>query len=107
MLPRVHRIVDGNELRRVSRRGVRHTTKFFVASVVETRGSPTRVGFIVSKHVGGAVVRNRVKRRLRDLAFRSVVVSPEGRDIVVRALAPAGEASFAELAEAWNSALIP
>ncbi len=29
--------------------------------------SPTRAGFVVSKAVGGAVVRNKVKRRLRHL----------------------------------------
>lgn len=101
MLPRVHRITDGDELRRVSRKGVRHVTPFFVAAIVATEG-PTRVGFVVSKQVGGAVVRNRVKRRLRDLALRSIAVSSTGRDFVIRALPLARDASFAELAREWE-----
>lgn len=101
MLPRVHRITDGDELRRVSRKGVRVATPFFIAMVLATEG-PTRVGVVVSKQVGGAVVRNLVKRRLRDLASRSLTVSSTGRDVVVRALPPARHASFAELAGEWD-----
>ena len=104
MLPRAHRITDGNDLRRVSRKGVRFTTPFFIAAVVDTDG-PTRVGFVVSKQVGGAVVRNLVKRRLRDIASRSLAQSATGRDVVIRALPPAGDASFDELAQAWDRVL--
>lgn len=106
MLPRVHRISDGVELRRVSRKGARHTTPFFVVAVTVTTG-PSRFGFVVSKEVGGAVVRNRVKRRLRDLALRSIVGSSTGRDVVIRALPLSRDASFAELAGAWDRVLAP
>jgi ribonuclease P protein component len=106
VLPRVHRISDGVELRRVSRKGVRHATPFFVAAVARTEG-PTRFGFVVSKQVGGAVVRNKVKRRLRDLALRSITASPTGRDVVIRALPPSRDASFAELTMAWDQVLAP
>jgi ribonuclease P protein component len=104
VLPRVHRITDGSDLRRVSRKGVRFTTPFFVATVVMTDG-PTRVGFVVSKQVGGAVVRNLVKRRLRDIASRRLVQSATGRDVVIRALPAARDASFDELSEAWDRVL--
>lgn len=106
MLPRVHRISDGVELRQVSRKGARHTTPFFVAAVARTEG-PARFGFVVSKQVGGAVVRNKVKRRLRDLALRSITASSTGRDVVIRALPPSRDASFAELAVAWDRVLAP
>ena len=46
----------------------------------------TRVGFVVSKQVGNAVVRNRVKRRLRHLAADQLPSTPPGLDLVVRAL---------------------
>ena len=50
-----------------------------------------RVGFVVSKAVGGAVRRNRVKRRLRHIV-RPLVGEFGGATIVVRALPPAATA---------------
>jgi ribonuclease P protein component len=59
---------------------------------------PARVGFVVSKAVGGAVVRNRVKRRLRHLARGYLGSLPEGSLLVVRANPRAATARQAELA---------
>ena len=56
-----------------------------------------RVGFVVSKAVGNAVVRNRVTRRLRAIAGSQLGGIPAGVDVVVRALPAAAGASFAEL----------
>lgn len=58
---------------------------------------PVRVGFVVSKAVGTAVTRNRVKRRLRHLMRERVPVLGDGSLVVVRALPPAAEASYADL----------
>ncbi|HEY9293585.1 MAG TPA: ribonuclease P protein component [Microlunatus sp.] len=44
------------------------------------------VGFVVSKAVGTAVVRNRVKRRLRHLAREQVTGLPTDARLVIRAL---------------------
>jgi ribonuclease P protein component len=65
-------------------------------------GLPPRVGFVVSKAVGGAVVRNRTRRRLRALVASRLDRLPDGLDIVVRANPPAATASSAELAEALD-----
>ncbi len=59
--------------------------------------SPARVGFVVSKAVGNAVIRNRVKRRLRPLVREHVTRLPSAAVLVVRALPPAGAASSSEL----------
>ena len=48
-------------------------------------GQPPRVGFVVSKAVGNAVVRNRTKRVLRALMRAHVGHLPDGVDVVVRA----------------------
>lgn len=58
---------------------------------------PPRVGFVVSKNVGGAVVRNRVKRRLRAQVTRLLPSVPAGVDVVVRAQPAASDMSSAEL----------
>lgn len=54
---------------------------------VRANGSDaSRAGFIVSKAVGKAVTRNRVKRQLRHLAAAALPASAAGVDVVVRAL---------------------
>lgn len=106
MLPRVHRIVSGEDFRLTQRKGRRLATAYFVVSQRTTSArSPTRFGAVVSKKVGNAVTRNRVKRRLRALARMRVVEAPTGVDIVVRALPESAGASFSELALAWTAAL--
>ncbi len=59
----------------------------------------TRVGLTVSRKVGCAVVRNRVKRWLREVL--RVVGSPPGGpwDVVIVAYASAAEAGYATLLE--------
>ena len=60
----------------------------------------------MSKAVGNAVTRNRVKRRLRHLVAGSLSTSPVPLDVVVRALAPAASGPLAEeFASAWASAV--
>jgi ribonuclease P protein component len=64
-----------------------------------------RAGFIVSKAVGGAVVRNTVARRLRALVGQRLVSLPPGSALVVRALPAAAHASSAELASDLDACL--
>jgi ribonuclease P protein component len=66
---------------------------------------PVRVGFVVPKTVGNAVVRNQVVRRLRPVLAARIDRVPPGSRLVVRALPPAAGASSARLAEQVDSAL--
>jgi ribonuclease P protein component len=59
---------------------------------------PARVGLVVSRAVGPAVVRNRVKRRLRHLAGRYLGSLPGGSLLVLRAAPRAAVACQADLA---------
>ncbi|GAA2167491.1 ribonuclease P protein component [Glycomyces lechevalierae] len=56
-----------------------------------------RAGFVVSKAVGNAVARNKVKRRLRHAVAAELPHWPPGTDVVVRATPRAAERDFAEL----------
>ena len=90
MLPRPRRLRRSVDFTETFRRGTRAGTPSVVVHVARSDQNPpevSRVGFVVSKAVGNAVVRNRVKRRLRHL----VASRPEvrGADVVVRALPPA------------------
>jgi len=68
-------------------------------------GPGPAVGFVVSKGVGNAVIRNRVKRRLRALAAERLTDLPTDADLVVRALAPAAGADYATLGSDLDGAL--
>jgi ribonuclease P protein component len=60
--------------------------------------TPTRVGFVVSRGVGGAVVRNRLRRRLRHLVRDRLAQLPSRSMIVVRATPAAATATTPDLA---------
>jgi ribonuclease P protein component len=66
---------------------------------------PTRVGFVVPRTVGGAVVRNRVRRRLRHLVAERLDRLPTGAALVVRALPEASARSCRELGADLDEAL--
>ena len=78
-------------------RSVRGRLVVLYAHVVA--GEPSRVGIVASRKLGGAVVRNRTKRRLREIVRNLWPdVKDDGRQLVVIALPPAAGAAFAELA---------
>ena len=66
------------------------------------RGEPdnsgyTRIGFSVSRRVGGAVARNRVKRRLREVIRRKLARIAPGYDLVITARPGAADARMETL----------
>ncbi|MCD1286371.1 ribonuclease P protein component [Brevibacterium sp. GP-SGM9] len=99
MLTAAHRIRSGDDYRRVFRAGIRVRSEHLMAhSLRETDDShAVRVGFIVSRAVGNAVVRNRVKRRLREIMRVRLDELAPGTLFVIRALPQAGESEFAVL----------
>jgi ribonuclease P protein component len=66
--------------------------------------SPTeaRVGLITSRRVGGAVVRNRVRRRLREIVRSDRAQLVHGLWIVLIARQQAAVASFEALRREWR-----
>jgi ribonuclease P protein component len=69
------------------------------------RQEPARVGFVVSRAVGPAVTRNRVKRQLRALMRGYLQLLPGGSLLVVRANAAAAHASHPDLAADLDSVI--
>lgn len=88
-MPAESRIRQAVDFRDTLRQGVRCGRTSLVVHARRTPLANSRAGFIVSKAVGNAVNRNRVKRRLRHLAAAALPSVPFSVDVVVRALPPA------------------
>ena len=100
MLARPNRITHGADYRRVAR-----------ASRVGSRGlvvhgtfrddatAPTRFGYIITKRVGVAVVRNTLRRRLKAISRELLVQVPSGYDFVIRVHPEASELAYEDLRE--------
>ncbi|MDF1604458.1 ribonuclease P protein component [Nocardioides sp. YIM 152315] len=98
MLSSAHRLTDGPSFQRAVRTGRKAGSRTLVVHLADDPdGSEARVGFVVSKAVGNAVVRNRVKRRLRHQAREHLASLPGSAVLVVRALPGAAGSSSSEL----------
>lgn len=84
-------------VRRGRRIGGRRVVVHLLLPAAEDDAGPATAGFVVSKAVGGAVVRTGVKRRLRHLVADRVSAVPAGARLVVRANPAAATATSAEL----------
>jgi ribonuclease P protein component len=116
VLPRPRRVNRPADFRRVLRRGRKCGRRRLVvhahrdvpadgAPGAATGPLPARAGLVVGRGVGPAVVRHRVSRRLRHLLAPRLDLLAPGTDLVVRAQAPAGDATSSELAEDLDAAL--
>lgn len=108
MLARANRVVLPADFRATVRRGRRVTTSSAVYYRLATDPvAPLRVGVIVSKAVGSAVERNRVRRRLKALGRGLVDVGHHGEDVVIRVLPGDAQRSWDSLSADMHAVLTP
>lgn len=105
MLPKRHRLTQSKDIGRVRRYGKRAGDQLLTLYVLPARSADVRVGFSVSKRVGKAVVRNKVKRRLRESIRHELPRTRRGQDILVVARPAAAFASYHELSQAVQDLL--
>lgn len=102
MLAAHNRLRRSEDFRRAVRRGSRASRPTVVVHQVAGHAEPSgelspRVGLVVSRSVGNAVIRNTVSRRLRHLMRERIDAVPAGATVVVRATPRAATASSAEM----------
>jgi ribonuclease P protein component len=110
MLPAAHRMRRRTDFAAAIRGGRRAGRPTLVLHLNRPAGdapapSPALVGFVVSKAVGPATVRNQVKRRLRALVRERLDRLPAGTVVAVRALPASAQASFQDLGRDLDAAL--
>jgi ribonuclease P protein component len=101
--PRARRVRKRLDYLRIQNQGRRYSTAHFLVFAMPSSrppaGSttPTRFGVTVSRKVGDAVTRNRVKRWIRESCRRWAPSLPPNLDIVVVARPQAARAGFAPI----------
>lgn len=82
----------------VYRAGKRRSSAYFTVFLRANALPRSRFGFSIKKALGGAVVRNRIRRRLREIVRLYQREIPAGWDIVVHPKSAVAKAEFSALA---------
>ena len=100
--PKTRRLTHRSEYEHVKRDGITQRGKLLMLNVMPSGNSALwRAGFVTSGRVGGAVVRNRVRRRLREIVRRHQHQLRKGVWFVIVARHEAATVSYAALKDEW------
>lgn len=81
-MKRAYRLRRPDQFQRVRREGRHLDSPLLTLQANNNRRRTTRCGFVVSKRIGGAVIRNRAKRRAREAVRLMYAQIAPGWDIV-------------------------
>ena len=100
--PKTRRLTHRSEYERVKQNGITQRGKLLMLNAMPVENSgPCRAGFVTSGHLGGAVVRNRVRRRLREIVCRHQHELRQSIWFVIIARHEAARASYGALEDEW------
>ena len=100
-MQRQHRLGSAGRISEVHRRGRSVANGLLVMRVIPNGLDRSRFCFVTGKRIGKAVVRNRVKRRLREV-IRNSTAAP-GWDTILIARKGAGDADFDQIKHAVHN----
>jgi ribonuclease P protein component len=100
--PKSRRLIRPAEFDAVKKGGQVQRGKLMTLSVLAVEpGETFRAGFVTSRKIGSAVVRNRVRRRLRDIVRKHQHEIVGGKWIVTIARVHSAVAAYRELEDEW------
>ena len=95
MLTKSARLTSSSDFARTTKSGHRVSTDNFVGYLYLTGSTDSsKAGLIISKTVGGSVVRHRIARQARHAIAAEITKLPEGSLLVLRATSRAASADF-------------
>ena len=100
--PTIGRRADFDAL---ARSGVTRSCRLLVVRARRTHGEVTRIGMSTPRSIGGAVRRNRTRRRIRELLRARYASLPSGWDVLVIARPAAADAPSSQIGEALDALL--
>ena len=97
----------GQQFRAVYTKGVRFHSPYFSAFILPTDSGELRLGITATRKIGKAVIRNRCKRRIREVFRRYLVADFKGIgcDLVINAKSELATADFRMVVEAVERTL--
>ena len=99
---KAYRLTHRSEYERVKQNGITQRGRLLMLNAMPVENSgPWRAGFVTSGRLGGAVVRNRVRRRLREIVRRHQHELRQGFWFVIIARYEAATASYDALEDEW------
>jgi ribonuclease P protein component len=100
--PKTRRLTHRSEYERVKRNGITQRGKLLMLNAMPVENSRSwRAGFVTSGRLGGAVVRNRVRRRLREIVRRHQHELRQGVWFVIIARHEGATATYGALEDEW------
>lgn len=90
----MYKLKKNYEFKKVYNEGRYYVEKYVVMYIIMNNSASNRVGFSVSKKVGNSVVRNRVKRLMKEVYRKFADNTKSGYDMVFTARAGSGSADY-------------
>ncbi len=106
MLPQVNRLKKEKDFDKVFKKGKSFKNSFLILRILQNNLKESHFGFIVSKKVSKkAILRNKIKRRLRDIIRQNIKNIKKGIDVVLIVLPGLEKNNFLETKEILNTLL--
>jgi ribonuclease P protein component len=101
---KLQKLRNSQQFRRVYEQGQRFHTPFFSAFILKNDIGEQRIGITVTRKIGCAVIRNRCKRRLREImrTYQYEGLNSTGFDLVINVKPGLAEADYRQLQESFT-----